>query len=434
MANPQEKPVVLCVDDEKIVLDSLSEQLRKHLGDSYSYEFAESAEEAMEVIQELADEGIHVALVISDQVMPGMLGDEFLTKLHQHSPDTVKILLTGQAALESAINAVNNADLFRYLTKPWKKEDFLLTVERGLDRYFLQQQREKQVECFRKFVPMEFTEILSRESLADIELGECVKRDMSVLFIDIRGFDNLLQQMSPQESFQFLNGYFKRIEPSIRKAGGFVDKYIGDAVMAVFHETAKAVQAVSDVKQTVKEYNQQRHSKGRQPICVSMGIHTGPLMLGIVGVESRMQSTVIADAVNLASRLEGAAKIFGATALVSQKVLDEVCVANRPEGMQTRFLGKVQVKGRQEVVRIHELLLRDEDAATNAKINTKTEFEDALQRYFAKDFNGCIHIFESILQQTKADQATQYYLQRAQHFAQHPPSDSWQGIEMLTVK
>ena len=77
----------------------------------------------------------------------------------------------------------------------------MLTVERGLDRYFLQKEREKQIKCFRKFVPTEFTEILSRESLADIELGECVKRNMSVLFIDIRGFDNLLQHMSPEESF-----------------------------------------------------------------------------------------------------------------------------------------------------------------------------------------------------------------------------------------
>ncbi|MEM7588697.1 MAG: adenylate/guanylate cyclase domain-containing protein [Myxococcota bacterium] len=434
MAKPEEKPVVLCVDDEKIVLDSLSEQLHKHLGDTYSYEFAESAEEAMEVMQELAEEGIHVAMVISDQVMPGMLGDEFLTKLHKQNPDAVKILLTGQAALESAINAVNNADLFRYLTKPWKKEDFLLTVQRGLDRYFLKKEREKQIECFRKFVPTEFTQILSRESLADIELGECVKRDMSVLFVDIRGFDNLLQQMSPKESFQFLNGYFKRIEPSIRKAGGFVDKYIGDAAMAVFHNTSESMEAVVNLKQTIKEYNRDRHAKERQPICVSMGIHTGPLMLGIVGVESRMQSTVIADAVNLASRLEGAAKIFGATALVSQKVLDDMPATKMPQGIQTRFLGKVQVKGREEVVRIHEILMKSEDTTTNIKMETKTEFEDALNRYFAKDFTGSAQIFQNILQRSKADLAAQYYLQRAEHFAQQPPHENWQGVEILTAK
>lgn len=132
------KPVIVCVDDEQIILNSLNKQLSRKFGHQYDFEFCESGEEAVEVIEELKVQKNPVLMVISDQIMPGMSGDELLIDLHSRDTKIIKILLTGQAAVESAMNAVNKADLYRYLTKPWNEEDLLMTVERGLQQYYLQ--------------------------------------------------------------------------------------------------------------------------------------------------------------------------------------------------------------------------------------------------------------------------------------------------------
>ncbi len=132
------KDVILCIDDEQIILNSLSKQLIRKFGTRFEYEFAESGEEALEILDDLDEEGKTVVMAISDQIMPGMYGDEFLTEFHHRYPKSMKVLLTGQAALDSAMNAINKADLYRYLTKPWNEDDFLLTVDRGLQQYYLQ--------------------------------------------------------------------------------------------------------------------------------------------------------------------------------------------------------------------------------------------------------------------------------------------------------
>lgn len=129
------KPIILCVDDEKIILDSLEEQILSRLGKEFSCELAEGGEEALEIIQDIiADKG-DIAVVISDQLMPGMTGDEFLIKAHVLLPNTPKILLTGQAGLDAVKNAINKARLYRYVNKPWEENDLMLTVEEAARSY-----------------------------------------------------------------------------------------------------------------------------------------------------------------------------------------------------------------------------------------------------------------------------------------------------------
>lgn len=131
------KPVIICVDDEQMILNSLNVQLERKFSDSFEYEFAESAEEAIDVLEELTKDGYAVVMIISDQIMPGMMGDDFLIHTHQRYPNIIKIMLTGQAGLESAVNAINNANLFSYLTKPWDENDLLLCVNKGLEQFYL---------------------------------------------------------------------------------------------------------------------------------------------------------------------------------------------------------------------------------------------------------------------------------------------------------
>lgn len=138
------KPVVLCVDDEKPVLESIKEQLRSSLDNDYIIETAESGPDALDIIDELSADGLEVGVIISDQIMPEMKGDELLKIVHCRSPRTLKILLTGQADAEAVGSAVNHANLYRYLSKPWQMTDFLMTVKEALRSYIQDKKLEEQ--------------------------------------------------------------------------------------------------------------------------------------------------------------------------------------------------------------------------------------------------------------------------------------------------
>ena len=125
--------VILCVDDETVILESLREQISRHFGDQFLYEAAESAEEGMEILEELHQEGIKVALIVSDWLMPGMRGDEFLIRVHQKFADIITILLTGQVDEKAIKRAKKEANLYCCLDKPWRREDLLKTITKALE-------------------------------------------------------------------------------------------------------------------------------------------------------------------------------------------------------------------------------------------------------------------------------------------------------------
>ena len=126
------KKAILCVDDEDIILTSLRDQLQSHFGDQYLYEFAENAEEALEVIAELDKDGLQILIIVSDWLMPGMKGDEFLIRVHQHYPHIVTVMLTGQANEEAIERTRRDANLHRCLYKPWTEEELIETLISGL--------------------------------------------------------------------------------------------------------------------------------------------------------------------------------------------------------------------------------------------------------------------------------------------------------------
>jgi signal transduction histidine kinase len=138
------KPAIVCVDDERVVLVSLRDQLIQNFENKYTIELAESGEEALEIFEELHEDGILIPLIVSDQIMPNMKGDELLIQLHQRYPQTLKILLTGQASAEAVGNAVNQANLYRYIAKPWDQADLNLTVSEAIRSYFQDRRLEEQ--------------------------------------------------------------------------------------------------------------------------------------------------------------------------------------------------------------------------------------------------------------------------------------------------
>jgi len=217
-------------------------------------------------------------------------------------------------------------------------------------------------ESLERFIPREFLGFLGKGNILEVELGNWSEREMTIFFLDIRDFTTLSENMSPRDNFRFLNSFLSIFGPIVRTHGGFIDKYPGDGIMALFPGGPDgALAAALEMRGKLVEYNQGRAAGGYASIRFGIGIHAGPLMLGTIGENNRMDSTVISDAVNTASRLEGLTKKFSKDILVSGQTLD---VLAKPEDYETRYLGDENVKGRTVAVRVFELVGRAEVAAT----------------------------------------------------------------------
>lgn len=191
----------------------------------------------------------------------------------------------------------------------------------------------------------------------DVRLGDQIQATMTVLFADIRSFTTLSEAMPPRDNFAFLNSYLHEVCPIIREHNGFIDKYIGDAVMALFSQDAnQAVLAAIAMQKQVAQYNTKRQAQGQPAIAIGIGIHTGSLILGTIGEEPRMESTVISDAMNLAARLDKLTKLYDSGIVISSDPLAQV-----PDPPPSRhcFLDWVKPQGKREWVDIWEVYDRD---------------------------------------------------------------------------
>jgi len=177
--------IILCVDDEEIVLKSLKRELNEGLGVEYIIETAEGGEEALEVFENVLREGCEVPLVIADHLMLDMKGDELLKRMHAVSPKTLKIMLTGQADMEAVTNAVNYANLYRYIAKPWEKTDLILTVKEAIRRYFQDKQLEEQNAILQNM--NKILEKQVKDRTADLEKANASKdKFFSIIAHDLR--------------------------------------------------------------------------------------------------------------------------------------------------------------------------------------------------------------------------------------------------------
>ena len=239
----------------------------------------------------------------------------------------------------------------------------------------LQAQREHIVEIerrntsFSRFVPKEFLEQLARTDIADVQLGDHSEQAMSILFSDIRRFTTIVETLTPAEIFAFLNSYLEHAGPAIRQNAGFIDKYIGDAIMALFpRNPTDAVEAALTLHREVRQFNDARARRGATPIAIGIGLNYGPLMLGTIGETERIETTVLADAVNIASRFEGLTMLYGAT-IIAGEAFDRAL----PDDHQyhVRPLGTVLLKGLSRAVDAHEIFDADPSDLLLHKAHTR---------------------------------------------------------------
>ncbi|MBL8021405.1 MAG: adenylate/guanylate cyclase domain-containing protein [Leptospirales bacterium] len=278
--------------------------------------------------------------------------------------------------------------------------------------------------AYSRFVPMEFLHFLDRQAITEVRLGDQTRREMTILFSDIRSFTEISETMSPEDNFNFLNSYLKRMQPHIQTNAGFIDKYIGDAIMALFPEQpSNAIDASIAMQLEISAFNKNRQDKGYSEIKAGIGIHTGSLMLGTIGAAARMEGTVISDAVNLAARVEGLTKYYGAGILITEHVLAKL---PDPSRYKLRVLERVRVKGKSDSVSVIEILDGRPDA--ELCIETLDDFERGIELYLNKEWAAALAIFERILAKNPSDLATSVMIKRASQNHQHGVPDAWEGI------
>jgi two-component system sensor histidine kinase ChiS len=260
------------------------------------------------------------------------------------------------------------------------------------------------------FVPQAFLRILQRDSVADLRLGDHVEKEMTIFFSDIRQFSALMENLSTEESFKFINSYLSRIVPIITGNGGFVDKYIGDAIMALFPQSNGADQAVRsaiEIQKKIIEYNEHRAKMNYRPLSMGIGIHTGPLMMGVVGVEDRMQSTVISDAVNLASRIEGMCKAYNVSLVISGDTFKQL---ENPGAYMYRYLGAVKLRGKGVPIPFYEILDAVAPDILELKMKANRFFEEGMMSFRKKKYSEALLNFRKVLELLPEDGATLAYI------------------------
>lgn len=287
--------------------------------------------------------------------------------------------------------------------------------------------------AFVKFVPHQFLDHLGKENITDVMLGDNVQREMTVLFSDIRSFTSLSEKMTPEENFIFLNSFLNIVGPIIRDNNGFIDKYIGDAIMAIFPDKPEdAIKAAIQMQFRVIDYNHTGKNRDSEPIVIGVGIHTGNLMLGTIGEAERMESTVISDAVNLASRVEGLTSFFGAEIIISKQILDTIGESGIKYNY--RCLGSVKVKGKNESVDIYEIIDGNENETVRLKLLTKELFENGLDSFNERNFEKSVELFSEVLKINPSDKAAALYMKKSEELIGEELSSAWSSVIVFATK
>ncbi len=304
-----------------------------------------------------------------------------------------------------------------------------VTLERRISS---DREKRKMKAAFSRYVSASVVESILKDP-GKLRLGG-EKKEMSVLFSDIRGFTSIAEGLTPEKLVEILNKYLSRMTDIVFKHEGVLDKYIGDAVMAFWNAPLeqkdhawRAVAAGLAMRENLQEMNA-RKAFGNVEIKIGIGINSGDMVVGNIGGAARFEYTVIGDNVNLASRLEGLTKEYGIWILITEftraKLNDEYLL---------RRLDKVAVKGKKEPVMIYEVMELANKASAEQK-SLAQEFEAALDAYFAKDFSGAVVKCDELLKKYPDDGPSKTLRERSSHFLQDPPPEAWNGTWVYTKK
>ena len=355
---------------------------------------------------------IYSALKVNKRTMGAIILSS--NELVQYTAADLKLLTTlalqSSAAIESALLYEKN------LREAKEREEAMRLV----------------YEATGKFVPYEFIGSLGHNVITDVKLGDQVEKIVTVLFSDIRDYTSLSEQMSPEENFKFVCSFNERMRPAIRKHNGFINQYLGDAIMAIFPRNAEdALLAAIEMQKEVQDLNRIRASTNQTPIQMGVGMHTGPLIMGITGDEDRMDATTISDSVNIASRLESLTKHYSVNIILSESSLKQI---ERKEGFHLRSLGLVQLKGKREAVEIHECFDSNALPDMEKKLNTLAAFNEGVSFFLNKSFHEANLAFKKVVDVDPGDHTAKFFYRNTKKIIDEGVFENGVGIVAMHEK
>jgi two-component system, sensor histidine kinase ChiS len=410
---------ILVVDDEPV-----NQQVLRNYLTQQHYQVVQmmNGEDALNALEKQGP----FDLVLLDVMMPRMSGYELCQKIREKyaANELPVIMLTAKNQVSDLVEGLNTG-ANDYLTKPFSKEEFLARLKTHLNLH-------KMNTAAGRFVPNAFIRSLGRENITEVNLGDHVEKEVTVLFADIRDYTSLAEQMKPEENFKFVQSFNQRMGPIIQQYGGFVNQYLGDGLMAIFPgEVSAALHAAVDMHRELDLYNEHRKARGRRPIAAGFGLHTGPLIMGIIGDHKRMDAATVADTVNVASRMEGITKYYGSDILLSEVSLQKIPPS---DSFHVRYLGKVQVKGKQESTGVYECFDGDLPDVRRKKQQTRPLFEAGLNAYMGQDFEKARQFFNEALVVYPEDKTVRLFLQKTEQCAANGVPEGWNGTEAMYIK
>ncbi len=365
---------------------------------------------------ELIAPGVHSLIYADLKVKQRILGTVMMASgiPDQYAAADLKFLVT--LALQSAA-AIESSLLYEKNIRESKER------EEAMRRIY---------EAANKFVPHEFIGSLGRSVITDIRLGDKVEKIVTVLFSDIRDYTTLSEQMTPDENFSFVCSFNERMGPVIRRNHGFINQYLGDAIMAIFPRNASdALHAAIAMHKAVKELNSEQIAKGKPIIKVGIGMHTGPLIMGITGDNDRLDAATISDTVNTASRLEGLTKQYAVNIIMSEASINSLL---DPDAFYFRQLGLIQLKGKLAPVSIYECFNGMEEKDFHKKLLALPYFREGISEYFSKSFKAASDKFGRVLEIYPDDKTTKLFLGKAKQYLDKGIPENWTGVEEMQHK
>ncbi|MBT3879114.1 MAG: adenylate/guanylate cyclase domain-containing protein [Candidatus Scalindua sp.] len=268
----------------------------------------------------------------------------------------------------------------------------------------------------------------------DIKLGG-EEREVTVYFSDIEKFSSISEKLQPAELIELLNEYLSEMTDQILDHGGFLDKYIGDAIVAAFgtpleqpDHAVKACLATIDNQKRLRELNVKFKEEGRLQIKARIGLNSGRVLVGNVGSMNRLSYTVIGDEVNLGARLEAANKYYGTYTMISESTYELA-----KDHIEARELDMIRVVGKEKPVKVYELIDRKGEVQ-EAKREVLKLYEDGLKMYRKKEWQKAISMFQKALNKDPHDGPSLAYIERCKIYVQDPPPENWDGVYVLTEK
>lgn len=298
----------------------------------------------------------------------------------------------------------------------------------------ISQEKRMKTTMYRYLTPRVAEQVMA---LGDDALMVGERKEVTILFSDIRGYTTLTENLGAAEVVSLLNQYFETMVEAVFNHEGTLDKFIGDALMAVFgaplplteNHAWKAVQAALDMRYRLAEFNRRRIIQEQPQIHIGIGISSGEVVSGNIGSQKRMDYTVIGDGVNLSSRLEGVTKEYHCDIILSEFTY-QLC----SDRIWVRELDKIRVKGKYQAVNLYELIGDRSTPLDDSTQEFLSYYQDARVAYLAGDFSTAIAYFEAAKRIRPKDQAVAIHLERTRNYLKQPPSDSWDGVWTMLRK